>query len=174
RVPAQTLKVGNIKIGIAVHNLRMKRKNGGMKEEEERWWTANGMVWDVDEYNWQVRYHLFLTLPVIDGHRSLPQGATVDGIKIGRWIDKQRHKQKKGDLKVKRKELLDLAKMKWHCVEIKDEEKMEALLEWAGHESIPYCAVHKFEDGRVWKIGRFFAKQKHAKKNRVTGKKRKK
>ncbi|CAN0088605.1 unnamed protein product, partial [Chrysoparadoxa australica] len=171
--------IGNVKIGKVVSRLRQKRNEGNMKEEEERWWTTNGMVWSAYEYAWQLKYQLFLKLPVVNGHRSLPQSETVTGVNLGTWVINQRIERRNRQLSVKRIQLLDQAKMLWSCVEFSDDRKKLALqdiwdkeIKYQEKKTIPMRKTYVFPDGKEWRIGDFFHAQKKIKKEQAAGKKR--
>ncbi|CAM9924725.1 unnamed protein product, partial [Chrysoparadoxa australica] len=166
RVPKQTLVIDGIRVGRSVSNLRKKRKNDSLSEMEEAWLEEHGMVWDAREHSWNVRYDLFSELSVDeDGFRICLRNNKEGEILLGKWVNDQRRDQKNKRLRKDRKKLLDEAKMKWEVnpspIIIEDNERKEVLLAHRRNgPTISVSAVHKFADGRVWKIGVWFHNRK--------------
>ena len=88
-----------------VDHQRELYKKGQMDPERVQWLTRLGFSWDPLEKVWEEMIRL-LTVYKKNHRGDVPKGYEVEGIKLGKWLQTQRKKYKKGEMDPERERRL--------------------------------------------------------------------
>jgi len=100
RVP-QSYEINGVKLGRWLQEQRQKykkHKSGKMAnitQEQIDQLESIGVVWSAHEASWQSNLELLQQFRERTGHCQLPCKYEMDGIKLGRWAESQKHEYKK-------------------------------------------------------------------------------
>ena len=129
--------------------------------------NAIGMVWDVDEYQWQLMYHELQAYAEQYGTVRVPQAyVTPEGEKLGIWVNRMRMAYKKGGLVLEKQRLLAQLGMVWNPEILRRGEweiKFELLKTYVEHNGHFPSADYITDDGV--KLGCWLNKQKQYDRN---------
>lgn len=105
-------------LGIWIANQRCKNKNptkySNLTEEQIRRLESIGMVWKLNEENWEASYALAVAYSKEHGNLNIPNRyKTADGYSLGEWIRSQREKKQNGTLEKDKEERLAAIGMNW-------------------------------------------------------------
>lgn len=118
-VPSTYVDEDGIKLGNWIFSLRAARKSqnkrAALTDDQIKRLDLLGMLWGNKlEITWQKNYSAVCGYQRKYGNLDVPVAyITDDGLRIGRWLRRQRELYEKGTLDVGRKEQLDLIGMKW-------------------------------------------------------------
>ena len=119
-----------------------------------------GVDWELVDARWEINYSLLDTFKTREGHCNLPQSHMEDGIKLGLWLIRQRHKKRKGMLSLKKQHRLEEMGVAWERL-ARWEAKVSLLEQFKGREG--HCTVPRvhIEDGV--KLGTWLNRQRQHK-----------
>lgn len=83
--------IDGIKLGHFVSNLREYYKKNAISGEKIELLNKLGMVWDLNEKNWNDCYKLAMCYYLNNGNLNIPDSYVVDGVKLGKWITRQKY-----------------------------------------------------------------------------------
>ena len=118
-VPAGYVDEDGIRLGSWIFTVRNARKNANSRskltDEQVKRLDAIGMFWgNIHDLEWEKAYAAACEYKKKQGDLSIPVTfQTVDGIRLGRWIRRQREAYAEGKLSSERKERLDHIGMIW-------------------------------------------------------------
>ena len=102
------------KLGIWISNQRVAYKKGKLSDKQILMLESIGMVWDVNDTNWNKMYELARQYFLNHGNLYISNNyVTDDGEKLGIWISNQRVAYKKGKLSDKQILMLETIGMVW-------------------------------------------------------------
>ena len=80
-----------VKLGIWISKMRTLNKNGHLGKERKEQLDEIHMVWDVDEYKWEIMYEEAQRYFEKNRHLLVEETyITKSGLELGRWIVQQR------------------------------------------------------------------------------------
>lgn len=98
-----------IKLGSWVNNQRHLYRHKLLDRMKIQLLDSVQFVSDVYEYRWQVFYEHFLSYIREHGHLIPPTSYEKDGVKLGRWVERQRRDYREGRLNPSKIQLLEEA-----------------------------------------------------------------
>ncbi len=105
----QLHREGGFKLGSWVSDQRRGRRTGRLSEERRRMLEAiAGWDWEPLEAAWQEGLAKLRQFVEREGHASVPQRHTEGGLKLGAWVQSQRHMWRTGRLSEERRRTLEV------------------------------------------------------------------
>ena len=154
RVP-QRYEMDGVKLGYWLHkqrsegnDLRKGKPAVGITQERIDQLEAVGMEWSVERApammpHWQTKFELLRQFRERTGHCQVPLSHEMDGFKLGRWVDCQRHEYKKhregkpSKITRERIDQLESIGFDWNTYEANWQSKLELLRQYrAGKRSL--------------------------------------
>ena len=83
-----------VNLGNWLDTQRMSMKKGKLNKSYQRRLEDLDVCWDVLEYQWERNFALLGQFIEREGHCNVPQSHEEDGIKLGKWLSKQRQARK--------------------------------------------------------------------------------
>jgi superfamily II DNA or RNA helicase len=124
RVPAKFVTEDGFALGAWISGQRQDRNRGKLLPERTAALDALGMIWNIDEDDWQEGLALARAYRDAHGDLAVPQSfVTDDGFKLGRWIANRRTRRRRGVLSAHRIEELDALGMVWDAREPRKQHK---------------------------------------------------
>ncbi len=103
-----------VKLGVWLNNQRANYKNGKLSTERIDYLNNIGMVFtNVFDIKWQSKYDIAKKYYEEHGNLDVKVGYKVDKFDLGKWVQRQRQLNDKGQLKEERKQLLEQIGMSW-------------------------------------------------------------
>ena len=149
------------RLGVWVRHQRNFRFRGSLNaEREHRLEDLPGWTWDVREVDqWEVAFSRLLNYVERHGHARVPDAYTVDGFKLGQWIQDQRSFYARGTLEPDRQRRFEnLPGWAWDRQAVKWGEGFSRLLKYVerhGDARVPFSYT---EDG--YKLGGWVTTQR--------------
>lgn len=143
RIPATYMSADGYKLGSWISNQRSNHNNPTkyhyLTTEQTARLEKIGMVWDVNEVQWEFSYSLAVAYRKKHGHlRVSNRYKTEDGYSLGEWIRSQRDKKREGTLEKEKEKRLDEIGMDWLSPQAR---------EWETH--FEYCKKYFEEHGNL-------------------------
>ena len=164
RVP-QSYTVDGYKLGTWVDIQRRTFGKGLLDaDREHRLQELPGWTWDPHADKWEQGYSRLQDYVKHHGDARVPQSYTVDGYKLGTWVDMQRANQAKGTLDADREHRLqDLTGWTWNPKTAQWEEALSRLWDYVKHHGHARVPTSYTVDG--YKLGMWVNTQRfqHAK-----------
>lgn len=85
------------RLGDWVYTMRGRYKNGTISHTIFEELSKLGMVWNLNEENWEKKFRLAEDYYNEHGDLFVPQDYVVDGVKLGSWLQTQRRAYKQPD-----------------------------------------------------------------------------
>ena len=105
------------KLGNWLSNQRKLRKKGVMDAERERRLEEAGVTWDPLEAQWEENFALLVEYRDREGDCDVPDKHEERGVKLGRWLSRQRRDRKKGAMDAARERRLEELGVRWRAKE---------------------------------------------------------
>jgi hypothetical protein len=165
-VPQTFAAADGTKLGVWVMRQRKTNTAGELSPERAERLEAVGFVWRVPirlAIGWDATFELLEAYCEANGHCAVPDSfVAVDGTKLGKWVQMQRHLRKTGKLSAERVERLEAVEFAWRasvgpaaawdaCFEL-----LQAFHEAHGNSAVPQLFVAA--DGT--KLGRWVERQR--------------
>ena len=99
-------EVNGIKLGPWVMTQRQQFKKGNMDPKRVRRLRELGFRWDCFEEDWEEWFQLLAEFKDVNGHCNVPARYEAKGVKLGRWVDRQRRRYKEGKMDADRERRL--------------------------------------------------------------------
>lgn len=117
-VPNAYVTLDGVKLGKWLGTLKAQRKRGGrgryLTEQRIAALDSLGMVWDVDEFQWERKFQVSLRYFREHGNLEVPtRYETPDGVRLGVWIQSVRRDYKSGRLDKTKIQRLEAIGMVW-------------------------------------------------------------
>ncbi|MDH6291923.1 helicase associated domain-containing protein [Rhodococcus opacus] len=114
RVP-QSHTVDGYRLGLWVHTQRVQHLKGAVDaDHERRLQDLPGWTWAARLARWEDGFDRLRNYVELHGHARVPKSYTVDGYRLGKWVDKQRGRRSAGTLDSDRERRLEeLPGWKW-------------------------------------------------------------
>ena len=97
----RTYEMDGVKLGkwVAKQKVAYKKHSEGkpsqITQEHIEQLETVGIEWNPQETKWQSNFELLQNYQQLYGHCRVPQSYEIDGVKLGKWVMKQRNKYKK-------------------------------------------------------------------------------
>ena len=122
-------------------------------DRERRLQDVPGWTWDLRADKWEEGFRRLLDYVERKGDARVPESYTIDGYKLGVWVDSQRSRNSKGTLEADRqRRLQDLPGWIWDPQADKSEEGFRRLLDYVernGDARVPYsCKIDGYPLGQ--------------------------
>ena len=154
----------NDKLHYWIVKQRDALKNGRLTAERKELLDGLGFCWDVLAYEWEGNFQLLEQYAKREGHCNVPAKHIEDGVKLGKWLNRQRMTYRKGELDETRRKRLEELGVNWNPKDAvfnrKWMHKFNLLVKFKereGHCKVPQRHV---EDGE--NLGKWLSQQKHA------------
>ncbi len=134
---ARHITSDGFKLGLWVDAQRQAYKNVDLSEDRiKSLQEIPGWSWDLLEDAWKIRFEKLVQFAKKEGHARVPRKhVTEDGIRLGIWVDNQRHKYRLNKLPLARQNLLeDVKGWSWDPHAAQWEEGFQKLLEFVKEE----------------------------------------
>jgi len=96
------------RLGCWIQSNRQDYKSGRLDEDKIRRLEKIGMVWDVEQKQWEQQYEAASAYYRENGNLDIPSKyETPEGLKLGQWLQRMRRDYKKGVLRRERVERLE-------------------------------------------------------------------
>ena len=114
RVP-QSYTVDRYRLGFWVHTQRVHHLRGALDADRgRRLQELPGWTWAARRARWEEGFDRLLDYVELHGHARVPKSFTIDGYRLGKWVDKQRGRRSAGILDSDRERRLEkLPGWKW-------------------------------------------------------------
>ena len=127
-VPVQYTAPDGTRLGVWI---RSAHKSGRLDEASIRRLEAIGMVWDVNQTQWERQYQAAQAYYREHGHlRISPKHVTPDGISLGTWVQRIRKCYKQNKLTAGQIKRLEAIGMIWDGVSDRRERNYQAALDY--------------------------------------------
>jgi superfamily II DNA or RNA helicase len=128
-------------------------------DRQERLQELPGWTWDPYAARWEEGFQRLLDYVELNGDARVPKGYTVDGYKLGLWVERQRGIYSAGTLQADRQQRLqELHCWTWGSRATKWEEGFERLLEYVERQN--NSLVPALYEVNGYPLGRWVAKQR--------------
>lgn len=148
----QNYVVEGVNLGYWIGTVRAAYKGRGngtvLGKEKITQLNEIGMVWDVSEYDWEIRFEEAYKRYLKEGNIDFKKGEYSNGLNMGGWIANMRSRYKKGTLSKDKIERLERIGIKWSYLEASFDLKCKKFLEFKekhGNLNIPVGYIT--EDG---------------------------
>lgn len=104
-------KIDDINLGLWIGTQRKKYKCNEMSNEQIKQLDSIEMIWDIEEYWWNIKYNYAKEYYKEHGNLLIPRVYIVDGIDIGKWLATLREFKRKDTIlqyKLEQLEELDI------------------------------------------------------------------
>jgi len=158
---------GNNKLGIWLSTQRQNRRRGvGVLDAHyvERL-SILGVVWKPRDKQWENMYALLVQYKERNGHCDVPRSHEEGNNKLGRWLDAQRGKKKKGVLNADYVERLSILGVVWDPRDRQWENMHMLLIQYKEREG--HCDVPPSHEEDKKKLGMWLDAQRGKKKREV-------
>lgn len=135
--------VNDINVGMWIKNLRTFAYKINLKDEQIALLNSIGMVWNLEEYNWDETYKFALEYFLENGHLLANDKEKYKDFYLGRWLIKQRTALKRGKLSLRRIKKLEYISIPWDLKRGKSIQRILSSIENCG-ETLD-CFVEKFD-----------------------------
>ena len=161
RVPEGYQDDDGFKLGQWVQNLRPRGRRGALSIERVRQLESlPGWTWHPRETAWEKGYARLREFVAREGHGRVPQEASQDGFRLGRWVANLRRDYRQGTLDQDRRARLEaLPDWTWDTLETAWEEACARLLEFVAREGHPRVPEGYQDDGG-FKLGLWVQNQR--------------
>lgn len=129
QVPVKYTAPDGTRLGVWIRSARNNYKSGRLDEANIRRLEAIGMVWNVNQTQWERQYQAAQTYYREYGHlRIAPSYVDPDGICLGTWIQRLRRCYKRKKLTVRQIKSLEMIGMIWDGASDRRERNYQAAL----------------------------------------------
>jgi virulence-associated protein VagC len=149
------------KLGAWVSKVRLKKAK--LSKDQIARLDSLGFVWDPLTEQWEDAFALLQKFHKQEGHCRVPHNLSVDGHKLGAWVNKLR--QRKGKLSQNQLARLDSLDFAWDPLTGQWEGAFALLQKFRKQEG--HCRVPKTYEVSGYKLGSWVCKQR-LKKNQLT------
>ena len=126
-VPSRYLTLDGVNLGGWIQSVRRSYKNGRLDAEKIQRLETIGMLWNIEQTQWERQYQLAVLYYHEHGDLDIPSAyMTKEGVKLGRWLQRMRRDYKKGILEKDRIERLEIIGVTWDMQENQWEKYYEA------------------------------------------------
>jgi superfamily II DNA or RNA helicase len=160
-VVPQTRDGEESKLGAWVSKVRLKKAK--LSKDQIARLDSLGFVWDPLTEQWEDAFALLQKFHKQEGHCRVPHNLSVDGHKLGAWVNKLR--QRKGKLSQNQLARLDSLDFAWDPLTGQWEGAFALLQKFRKQEG--HCRVPKTYEVSGYKLGSWVCKQR-LKKNQLT------
>lgn len=130
-VPVQYTAPDGTRLGVWIRSARNDYKSGRLEKASIRRLEAIGMVWNVNQTQWERQYRAAQAYYQEHGHlRIVPKYVTQDGICLGEWIQRLRRCYKENKLTTGQIKSLEAIGMIWDRASDRRERNYRAALEY--------------------------------------------
>jgi Helicase associated domain len=131
RIP-RSYTVDGYKLGHWVNNQRTFHSKGRLEaDRERRLLDLTGWRWDTKADQWEEGFSRLLYYVELNSHTRIPRSYTVDGYRLGQWVQTQRANHAKGILDADRQDRLqNLTGWAWDAIADQWEEGFSRLLRY--------------------------------------------
>jgi len=160
-VPYDHIEDG-MKLGLWLREQRHQKKEGKLVKRLEEQLEDVGIMWDVLSEQWENKFHLLVQFQKRERHSNVPPGHIEDGIKLGRWLSKQREQKKIGKLDSSREKKLQDAGVVFDPYADQWENQYNLLVKFRereGHSNVPKRHIEKKA-----RLGEWLGKQRTQKR----------
>ena len=113
-VPKRYQTIGGFKLGSWVNRQRVVKSQGKLSPEQIEQLEGLGFVWGVLNHLWVQGFEELLAYKAEHGDVLVPQRyQTIDGYKLGRWVNHQRVAKRRGNLRPEQMEQLERLGFAW-------------------------------------------------------------
>jgi Helicase associated domain len=142
RVPFSYVVDDGYKLGVWVDTQRQNRAKGKVDaDRQRRLQDLPGWTWNTAVDAWENAFGQLLNYVERHGHARVPRSYTVDGYRLGHWVNNQRHKRTIGTLDADRQRRLeDVPGWTWDPFADQWEEGFSRLLDYVkrnGNARVP-------------------------------------
>ena len=148
------IPIGHLNLGTWVNRQRRQQKKNELSEERIQLLNDIGFIWDAIEQEWQENYQQLKQYALDNGNTKVP-GRHLN---LGKWVNRQRQKQKKNELSEERIQLLNDIGFIWDPFEEEWQENYQQLKQYAldnGNTKVPRGHLN---------LGTWVSKQRQQKK----------
>jgi superfamily II DNA or RNA helicase len=160
RVPV-SYKVDSYPLGAWVDKQRAQHARGTLDRCRQRRLKAlPGWTWNPKAEQWEEGFSRLLEYVKHHGYARVPRSYTVDGYKLGFWVNRQRHNRAKGTLDCDRQRRLEaLLGWTWTARADQWEEGFSRLLQYVEHHGDARVPVSYTVDG--YPLGKWASHQRN-------------
>lgn len=113
-VPSRYITPDGVNLGTWIQCVRRSYKKGRLDAESIRRLEAIGMLWNMEQAQWERQYRLAERFYHTHGHLDIPSAyVTEGGVQLGQWLQRMRQDYKKGALEKDRIERLERIGITW-------------------------------------------------------------
>mmetsp|Transcript_26443 Transcript_26443/g.29248 ORF Transcript_26443/g.29248 Transcript_26443/m.29248 type:complete len:178 (+) Transcript_26443:437-970(+) len=91
----------DMKLGRWFVRQKEQKKKGRLDKSLQKQLEDVGVIWNYSLAQWDFHYRLLVKFQQREGHSHVANNHIEDGIRLGRWLCKQRQRRKKGKLNIK-------------------------------------------------------------------------
>lgn len=152
-VPSAYVSSDGVRLGKWLGTLKVQRKRGGqgryLTPERIAALDRLGMVWDVDEFQWERKFQSAQGYFQEHGDLEVPTWyETPDGIRLGIWIQSVRRDYKSGRLDKEKVQRLEAIGMVWGIEEVRWERQYQAAVDYyREHSDLNIPSQYETPDG---------------------------
>lgn len=152
-VPNAYVSPNGVKLGKWLGTLKVQRKRGGrgryLTQERIAALDKLGMVWDVDEFQWERKFQAAHRYYEKHGNLEVPtRYETTDGTRLGVWIQSVRRDYKSGRLDEAKVQRLEAIGMVWGIEEVRWERQYQAAKSYyQAHGNLDIPSQYETPDG---------------------------
>lgn len=118
-------------LGVWIRSARLDYKSGRLDEANIQRLEAIGMIWDVNQTQWERQYRAAQAYYREHGHLRIADGyVTPDGVRLGTWIRRLRQCYKQEKLPAVQIRRLEAIGMVWDGVSDRQERNYQAALDY--------------------------------------------
>ena len=169
-VPTRYVSPDGTALGVWIQCARRDYKAGRLDETSIQRLEDIGMVWDIERIRWERQYQAAAEYYWEHGDLDLPmQYETLDGLKLGRWLQRMRRDHKDGVLEKEYIERLEAIGITWNIAERNWEEFYETAKRYfQEHGNLRIAPAYTAPDGS--QLGRWVQRmRKKYKKGALSG-----
>jgi superfamily II DNA or RNA helicase len=167
RVPGEFVTANGFRLGSWIVTRRRERSTGKLSPRRIAQLDEIGMVWDVDEDEWQQGVDAAARYLEAEGHLRIPaRFVTADGFRLGNWISYKRTARKRGLLTPERIAQLDALGMVWDRHEESWQTGLAAAIRYraaTGHLRVP----QKFVSDDSFRLGAWVSARRSDRRGRA-------
>ncbi len=116
---SQDYEIDGFQLGRWIHEQRQDKNNGILSSSHIDMLNDIKMVWNVQEYNWQLNYALAKKYYEEYHNLLIPKNYTVNNHSLGRWIATQKAAYRNNKITLEHQRLLENIGMIWNIDEYK-------------------------------------------------------
>ena len=149
-----------VKLGLWLTSQRLAHGKGTLDAARRARLEALGVVWDVQEQQWDRNFELLTAFRAREAHCDVPTKHEEQGVKLGWWLTNQRTAHGKGMLSAARGGLLEALGVVWDVQEQQLDRNFELLTAFRCREA--HCDVPQKHEEQGVKLGTWLNNQRTA------------